>query len=183
VKPIEIFTSLDLELNQPSEKIISIGAVVGNINTGEILDRFHIFVNPQEELAPFITKLTKIEQSDVDSGVTLIDAYTQLKAIHEKYGSFINPITWGGGDSQKIRKQLEKESYNLSDWCFGRRWIDAKTLFISWRLANGSQVQGGLAKAMTKVGLQFQGQKHNAEDDAKNTFRIYVKMLEILKNK
>jgi inhibitor of KinA sporulation pathway (predicted exonuclease) len=169
-------------MNQPSHKIISIGAVVGNITTGEILERFHVFVNPKEVLNPFIIELTKIKQSDVDQAGDLANAYLDLKLIHEKHKSFINPITWGGGDSQEIGNQLKQEGYDFDGWCFGRRWIDAKTLFISWRLANGSQVQGGLAKAMTKVGLKFQGQKHNARDDAENTFRMYVKMLGMLKN-
>ena len=182
IRPIEIFTSLDLEMNQPSQKIISIGAVVGNITTGEILERFHVFVNPKEVLNPFIIELTKIKQSDVDQAGDLANAYLDLKLIHEKHKSFINTITWGGGDSQEIGNQLKQEGYDFDDWCFGRRWIDVKTLFISWRLANGSQIQGGLARAMTKVGLKFQGQKHNARDDAENTFRMYVKMLEMLKN-
>src|ERR1700688_4220861 len=96
---IEIFTSLDLEMNQPSQKIISIGATIGNIKTGEILDKLHVFVNPNEELNPFIVELTKIKQSDVDSAGTLEEAYLQLKEMHEKHKSFCNPIVWGGGVS------------------------------------------------------------------------------------
>jgi len=182
MEPIVIFTSLDLEMNQPSQKIISVGAVVGNIQTGEILERFHVFVNPNEELNPVITELTKIKQSDVDGAGTLEDAYNELKAIHEKHGSFVNAITWGGGDTQELGNQLKQEGLQF-DWCFGRRWIDAKTLFVSWRLINGRQVAGGLAKSMTKLGLKFQGQKHNARDDAENTFRIYLKLLEKLREK
>lgn len=164
---------------QPSGKIISVGAVVGNIKTGEILENFHEFVNPKEKLTPFITELTKIKQSDVDSAGTLMDAYLGLKAVHKNHNSFINPITWGGGDSQEVGKQLRSEYGAIEnfEWCFGRRWIDVKTLFVSWRFANGQAIQGGLARSMTKVGLKFEGQKHNARDDAFNTFRMYRKML------
>lgn len=177
--PIEIFTSLDLEMNQPSGKIISVGAVVGNIKTGEILENFHAFVNPHEELSPFIIELTKIRQSDVDQAGSLMEVYLQLKAIHEKHKSFINPIVWGGGDSQELKNQLLQEYGQIQgfEWRFGRRWIDAKTLFISWRLAHGLPIQGGLARSMTKVGLKFEGQKHNSGDDAYNTFRMYRAML------
>lgn len=179
--PIQIFTSLDLEMAQPSQNIISIGSVVGNIETGEILDRLHVFVNPKEQLSPFIMELTKIKQSDVDSAGTLEEAYAQLKAMHEKHKSFVNTLVWGGGDSQELRNQLLKHNPSFQGWCFGRRWIDAKTLFVSWRLANGHQIQGGLARSMTKLGLKFKGQKHNALDDAENTFYMYLELLKLLK--
>ena len=61
-------------------------------------------------------------------------------------------------------------------------WIDTKTLFVSWRFANGKPIQGGLAKSMLKVGIKFEGRKHNATDDAVNTFRTYVRMLQLLKS-
>lgn len=184
IKPLEIFTSLDLEMNQPSKKIIQIGAVVGNISTGEIIERISLFVNPKERINPGITELTKITQEDVNNGDTLENAYQKLQFVHLRHGSFINAITWGGGDSLELLNQLKQENVNFDEqsWCFGRRWIDAKTLFISWRLANGKPIQGGLAKTMTKFGLAFKGQKHNAMHDAENTFNLYRKMLNLLKD-
>src|SRR5665213_3459183 len=106
-KQREIFTSLDLEMNQPSGKIIQIGAVTGNIYTGEILERLSVFVNPKEELAPFIIELTKIKQEDVDSGLTLEEGYRLLQEMHVSHSAFCNPITWGGGDSVELVEQLK----------------------------------------------------------------------------
>ena len=171
-----MFTSLDLEMNQPSGKIISVGAVVGNILSGEILGSLHVFVNPQETLAPFIVTLTGIKQEDVDGAGTLLEAYEQLRAMHLIFEAFMNPITWGGGDSETLKAQLPSDV----EWCFGRRWIDAKTFYISYRLANGLPIQSGLSKSMSKLGLAFEGKKHNAKDDALNTFRIYCEMLKLL---
>lgn len=181
-KPIEIFTALDLEMAQPSGKIIQIGACVGNITTGEILEKLSVIVNPKEQLSEFIIGLTGITQDQVDNGVTLLEAYLTLKEMHQKYGSFINPITWGGGDSQEIFRQLKSENIEF-EWCLGRRWIDSKTMFVSWRFVNGKPIQGGLAKSLTKVGLKFQGRKHNATDDAVNTFHMYKAMLGKLNEK
>lgn len=183
MKPIEVFTSLDLELNQPSRKIIQIGATVGNIATGKIFEKLCVFINPNERIAPFITELTKITQQDVDHGLTLEEGYQKLRRMHENYGAFVNPITWGGGDSQELLEQLKQENPHFEGWCFGRRWIDTKTLFVSWRFANGQPIQGGLARSMVKVGLKFEGQKHWAPDDAENTFRMYIAMLNLLKGK
>jgi inhibitor of KinA sporulation pathway (predicted exonuclease) len=179
-KPFEIFTSLDLEMNQPSGRIIQVGAVVGNIFTGEILDRLSVFVNPHEELNPEIIKLTKIKQEQADNGVTLEEAYHQLKSMHLKHKSFVNCITWGGGDSKELGDQLKAENPNFTGWCFGRRWIDVKTLFVSWRFANRQPIQGGLARSMAKIGLNYQGHAHDARWDAENTFHAYRKMLELL---
>lgn len=182
MNPIEVFTSIDLEMNQPSKKIIQIGACVGNITTGKILDKLSIFVNPNESLNPEIIKLTGITQDDVDGGTTLLNAYEALKRFHKEHNSFINPITWGGGDSNELRDQLLSENPDVNlEWCFGRRWIDTKTLFVSHRFANRQPIQGGLAKSMLKVGLRFQGRKHNATDDSVNTFHMYSKMLELIK--
>lgn len=182
MKPIEIFTSLDLEMNQPSKKIIQIGACVGNIVTGQIFEKLSVFINPNEHLNPYITELTKIHQQDVDNGLTLEEGYRKLQRMHENYSAFVNTITWGGGDSQELLNQLKQENPHFEGWCFGRRWVDTKTLFVSWRFANGQPIQGGLARSMTKVGLKFEGQKHNATDDAVNTFRMYRAMLDIMKD-
>lgn len=179
--PIQIFTCIDLEMNQPSGKIIQIGAVVGNIETKEIIETLSLFINPKEKLSDEIIKLTKIKQTDIDGGVTLEQAYDCLKNIHLKHKSFINCITWGGGDTQELLKQIKLENPDFNDWCFGRRWIDVKTLFVSYRLANSLPIQGGLSKSMSKIGLMFNGHAHDARWDAQNTFFMYCKMLEKLR--
>lgn len=184
-KPIEVFTSLDLEMNQTEtdHKIIQIGACAGNIVTGEILGKISLFVNPNEQLTQYIVNLTGIKQSDVDNGLTLPQAYEVLKTFHKQHDSFVNVVTWGGGDSQELLMQLKRENPDIElDWCFGRRWIDVKTLFVAWRLANKQSIQGGLAKCMLKVGLRFQGRKHNGLDDSVNTFHMYRKMLTMLED-
>ena len=173
MKP-DIFTFIDLEMNQPSGKIIQLGAVVGNIRTGEILERLSVFVNPNEQLNPFIIDLTGISQEQVDSGVTLKEMYDSLYTLHKKHGSFRNFGQWGGGDSKCI-----KDALGMDDESFvgGRRELDVKTIFIGWRLSQGEKIQSGLAKSLIKLGLAFEGKKHNALSDAENTFRIFMALL------
>jgi inhibitor of KinA sporulation pathway (predicted exonuclease) len=176
------FLSLDLELNTPPPKlrngvdtpppIIQVGAVIGNLETGKILHRFSEFVNPESTLYPEITKLTKIKQEDVDNAHTLDVVYWLLAQEHLRYDCFINCITWGGGDTEALRKEM-KLPIEDERWKFGRRWIDAKTLYVSYRWANNKDMAGGLAKALTHLGLKFEGRRHNAVDDAYNTFEIY----------
>lgn len=178
MNPIQIFTAIDLEFNQPSNKIIQIGACIFNISTSEIISKLSIHVNPNEALSDFITQLTGINQEHVDSGKSLIDAYSDLVAFHKHHKSFCNPVTWGQGDLEAIRAQvMQGQLGNPGGWPFGRRIIDTKTLFVSWRLSQGIPIQGGLARSMLKVGLKFEGAKHDALDDAINTARMYVAML------
>lgn len=178
--PITKFMSIDLELNQPSGKIIQIGACIGDITTGEISHDFSVIVNPLEPINPFITELTGIKQEQVDNeGILMEEAYIKLVDFFNEHKPFINAITWGGGDVQEVKDQVgHVESH---PWPFGRRWIDTKTLFVSWRFSQGEPIQGGLAKSMTKVGLKFEGRKHDALDDAKNTFKMYCRMLKLFR--
>lgn len=173
-------TCLDLELNQPSGKIVQIGAVVGDTQTGEIVDRIRIYVNPGEPIAEFITELCGITQDQINEhGVTLDEAYLLLKKFHKK-SNFVNPVTWGGGDSQEIYDQLSDDV--RKQWCFGRRWIDAKTVFVSQMIAHQNNVESsGLQKSMKKFGLNFIGRPHDAQDDAENTFIMYQYMLSSLR--
>jgi inhibitor of KinA sporulation pathway (predicted exonuclease) len=182
-EPTKIFTSLDLEMNQDSGTIIQVGAVVGNIETKEILDRLSLFVYTDEIIREDIVKLTKIKQEDVQNGIPLLEAYQQLKSMHLKYKSWINPVCWGGGDSKELGDQLKAKHPDFEGWCFGRRWIDVKTLFLAHRFANSQPTQGGLARSMSKVGLNFKGHAHDARWDAENTFYMFCRMLEIMKGK
>lgn len=175
-------TVLDLEMNQPSGKICQIGAVIGDTITGEIEQRLRIYVNPGEPIAPYITELCGITQEQIDAeGVSLTEAYTQLRDWHLKYSDFMNPVTWGGGDNAELLNQLGNDT--IADWCFGRRWIDAKTLVVSRMIARDNKIySGGLASAMKRFGLKFQGRKHDAQDDAENTWKIYYHMLYLIRH-
>ena len=168
-----------MEYNQPSQTIIQVGYVIGDLKTGEIFERVCREVKVDEAVSDFIVGLTGVTQEMVNTGWSLQDIYAEMKELHEKHGCFRNALTWGGGDSEDLRHALalDNEAY-----LFGRRWVDAKTVYVSRCFAKGLKHQSGLAKSMTKLGLRFEGRKHNALDDAENTFRVYRKLLEELKN-
>jgi inhibitor of KinA sporulation pathway (predicted exonuclease) len=173
--------SLDLELNQPSRSIIQIGATVGNLATGQILEEYSAHINVGEAIDPFITNLTGIKQAEVDNGISLYTAYEQLKQLHIKHECKNRgcTLTWGIGDMACLRNALYLDE---ETFYFGRRFIDVKTVFISYQWANNFKHQAGLANALTKLSLNFQGKKHNAKDDAKNTFLIFHELLRRFKN-
>lgn len=169
--------ALDLEMNNlgDTQSIIQIGIAVGDLETKQVVYSESITVYQPEQVTEFITTLTGITQLDVDHGLPLQKAYEKVVQIHKEYQVFRNAIVWGGGDTELLRKQLGLEQ---ESWLFGRRWIDVKTLFVSRCIARGEKIQSGLAKSLTRIGLNFVGSKHNAGDDAVNTMRMYFRMLE-----
>lgn len=185
------FLAFDLELNQPweqpsDERIIQVGAVVGNVISGEILDEFscHVRLPDGHKLNPYIVTLTGITPDQVEgAGMSLEWAYDMMCDMKERHKCQVSPIQWGGGDSWCLKKELER---NLApgaklEWKLGYRCFDAKTLYQSLMISQGKPFQGGLAKSLTRLGLKFSGAKHQAMDDARNTFLIYVRLLNILR--
>ena len=172
--------SLDLEYEQPCQTIIQVGVVVGNLKSGEIFKEYCEHVKVEKPISEDIRKLTGIKQRDIDNGKSLFEIYEDLCDLHREYGCFRNCLTWGGGDSQDLRSAL-----HLDDemFLFGRRWIDVKTVFISYMFSKGESHRSGLAKSLLRLGMQFEGKKHNAKDDAKNTFLIYRELLKIMNKK
>lgn len=173
-----IFLALDLEMSQPSNRIIQIGACIGDLRSGEILDTFSEFVNPHEEISPYIEKLTGITNQQLqESGIELQEAYKNLvsfwDAPHTQYepaDRFYQLVVWGGGDGPCLRSQLPSDV----GWRFGRRELDVKTIHQFVQLSGGKKPQSGLAKSLTRYNLKFEGSKHNALDDSINTFRLFA---------
>lgn len=178
---------LDVELNQPSGKVIQIGAAVFNARNAALIEQLELYVNPGEPIDPFITELTGIKDSDVQGGVSIIEAYEELKRLHKKHKCFRNPMVWGSGvrndsiaideDYRRYAKEngMETDSENF----MGFRVIDVKTIYQSVAIFENSQYAGGLKDCMKKLGLEFEGDAHRALNDAINTFRIWYHLMRI----
>jgi len=182
----KIWTAFDLELNQPSNKIIQIGAVKFNIETEEVYGRFNVLVKIDEPLQrdPAIVDIVQLtgitEERLTEDGITLLEAYKGLASFHKakvmldgkEQAGMVNPIVWGGGDSRTLRTQVEEliGSWKESDhYCFGNREIDLKSFHQMLQIANNKPFAGGLSKSFHKWGGQFKGRAHDAEVDAFNT--------------
>lgn len=175
-----ILTAFDLEMNQPSGKIIQLGYCFGDLSSGAILKSASCLVECGETIVPHIEKLTGITNDQMVDAVWLEAAFRQYCGDIAAFQPFMNPLTWGCGDVPVLRAQLG--ALGKSDlWPFGRRYDDVKTLARAYQLANGQPTQGGLAKTCNRLGIQFEGKKHNAEADACMTFKVYHKLLQEMK--
>ena len=174
--------AIDCEMNQPSGKLIQIGAVAFDPLTGEILDRVAAYVNPGEQLNPEITTLTRITQEKVDGGLTPEQAYRLLKQFAETNKVFRNPVVWGSGDSNDA-KEIYKQSGVQEENFMGHRVIDVKTICQIRSIVLKGDVAGGLREYLKRIGRQWDpkyGEPHDALADALNTVHCFMMYSEFM---
>lgn len=192
--------AFDLEMNQPSGRIIQIGAVVGNVSDGSIKGEFSVLIDPKEPLCrensldkkrvdiPALTGIT--DEMIKESGVPLHDGFAALIHFAKEHGIRFSPNSeviepfslwsWGSSDLLVLRRQLLSESDLDEEAPFplGRRFRDIKTIWEAYAEAVGLKIRGGLGKAIQRLGLfEFEGKAHNATVDAKNTFLIGYELM------
>lgn len=172
------YLALDLELNQPSGKIIQVGIAIAKAD-----DKFENYftkkwyINPNEPIGQFINDLTGITDSDISSYCVGHETIArEIGELIKEHRCFVNPVTWGGGDSVELLAEFSKNCVDFPH--FGRRWIDCKTFYTFMMFARGKNPSGGLASAMGVFKLQFKGAAHRADIDAANTLALFFKFLE-----
>jgi len=177
------YLALDLELNNaqdgatPNPKIIQVGVAIGSARENPkewITKKWYVKIN--DPIYPFITDLTGITTQDIQQfGMTHYDIGQELSRLIKEHDVFVNPVTWGGGDSTELKNEFDTHGIEFRH--FGRRWIDVKTWYTLRLLANGKRPTGGLSSAMGVYKLQFEGEAHRADIDAYNTLRLFFEIL------
>lgn len=159
---------VDLELNQPSRKVIQIGSVL--IEGDTIVEAYSTYVNPKEPIDAYIRKLTGIRNNHVLDAPSCEECVGILWEHAFKAGSM---AAWG--EDCDWLKDLAKE-YQIdvpSDFpCYDLR--------ILYRFLKGTSSKKkrrtGLQKALDAYGIQFQGRQHDALHDATMTAHLFLAM-------
>lgn len=176
------YLALDLELNKDDQtdqttKIIQVGIAVGSPRSPNEIKTWSWYINPNEKISPFITKLTGITDQMVTEGATPLHLVAEeMHKIMLEYKTFVNPIQWGLGDADELKKTFKEGGIHFPH--FGRRVFDVKTAFLFLEMANGRSPAGGLSSSMGKYKIPFQGEPHRADADALNTLRFFFHLLE-----
>lgn len=171
------FISLDLELNQPSNKIIQVGVAIGNITQKEedyIVKKWYI--DPKEPIDDFIVNLTGITDSDIRSySVSHNTVAKELTDLIKEHQPWLNPIVWGYDDAGALRREFENNHVDFKH--FGGRWIDVKTIHNFMMFSKEDSPKGNLPEAMRKYQFNFSGSQHRADVDALNTLSFYFSLM------
>lgn len=179
------FISIDLELNNKNDgttpRIIQVGVSIGSPVRPDDIKTFSWYIDPEEEITEFITKLTGIDNQLIkEKSVDHKTVAEELGALIKVNRCFVNPCVWGGGGEGNDATELKDEfrERNIDFPFFGRRVIDVKTLYVFNQMVQGKSPSGGLRKSMISYGLTFDGTPHRADVDAKNTLRFFFYFLE-----
>lgn len=173
--------SLDLEMSQPSRKIIQIGYIISNVKNQKTILTRSLIVNPNEELSPDIIKLTGITQDQVNNGSTLHQAYDQLVKDITQHNTHKHVFQWGL-DHYELRNQL---GLKWEDYIFRPRSHDIKSYYQLYQivLPNGKTVTG-LKQSLVNIGLTWNythGVQHDALADAHNTLLLFYHISDKMK--
>ena len=178
IEKTQKYLALDLELAQPSGKIIQVGIAIGRAD-----DRFENYItkkwyiDPNEPISDFIIGLTGITDADIRANAVSHETVArELSELIKEHNCFVNPVTWGGGDSVELLAEFSNRCVDFPH--FGRRWIDVKTFYTLLMFAKNKKPSGGLASAMGAFKLQFKGTAHRADVDAANTLALFFKLID-----
>lgn len=180
---IEYFVVIDFEAtcdkdkNPHPQEIIEFPSVLVNSVTGQLEASFQTYVRPSynQHLSEFCKELTGIEQIQVDRGVPLSEAllmhdrWLEEKGI--KYKNFA-VVTWTNWDC-RVMLESECRFKRIRKPPYFNRWINLKMPFQEVF----SVVHCNLKDAVKLAGLTWEGRPHCGLDDARNTARLLVVLM------
>ena len=158
------FCVADFEFSSNDNQILEIGAV--KVFNNEIKSEFHCFIKQNgNKLTNLDKKITKLTNSQLENGISLEKALTEFYKFCDDNIIY----TWSNSDKKILDINLNRINSKLSfDFHDGREEIFNKYTGFKRNLS--------VTDAINWVGEYFEGEKHNALNDAKNTATIFIKL-------
>lgn len=147
-------------------EIIEIGAVLLDAVTLLELEEFQTFVRPviHPQLTAFCTKLTSIQQADVERAPGFVAAIDALRTFIA--GRDVLFGSWGDYDRAQLEREATRHGVLLP---LGAHHLNIKQAFND---RAGGHKRRGVGQALSYVGRQFEGTAHRGIDDARNIARL-----------
>ncbi len=154
------------------QEVIEIGAYKID-EYGRAVDKFSRFIKPQAHpvLSLFCKQLTGITQVDINRArpyPSVIDDFLDWINIDEDYVL----CSWGDFDRKIFIKNCEQHRIDF-EWA--QQHINLKAQY--YRIRNFTKPVG-LQKALRKEGFEFDGEPHRGIDDAFNTAKIFMRLID-----
>uniref|UniRef100_H2ZKS0 Exonuclease domain-containing protein n=1 Tax=Ciona savignyi TaxID=51511 RepID=H2ZKS0_CIOSA len=160
-------------------EIIEFPAVLLDTSCNKQVDIFHSYCKPSlnPKLSEFCTKLTGIQQSDVDTAPNFNIVFNNFERWMKKHDllaprkcAFVTDGPWDFSRFFNIQCCLSELKY--PKWA--KKWINLKKVYGNFYKLKKPRMMDMLSN----IGLQFEGRPHCGMDDASNLSRIVLRMLE-----
>lgn len=177
-----LFLALDLEFEQPSEEILSVGVCLFS-GDGGVEERTNFYITPTQPVSTFIQELTGIRETDFDGNTRNYNYADLAKWVGDMQEAYCDykyhreAITWGCGDVPLLRADMRKEQVNF-EW-LSQRFIDVKTLFLMDKATSDKSIssKSSLNTAMKELKVTPRGTAHNSMWDAVNTKEVFLELM------
>lgn len=174
---------VDLEMNPIAKQykkeraiclneIIEIGAVILDEDFQEI-GSFMTYVKPEynERIEPNIVRLTGITKELVSNAPLFEEAFEMFISFCSSIKDEVEICQWSDSDRHQIEKEMCLKGYEMDTYeeKLMKCWVDFQKEFDQ-QLGLNRQVS--LKDALTYAGLEFEGRRHDALVDARNTAEL-----------
>lgn len=164
----ETYVVFDLEttgLSQNHDLIIEIGAV--KVRRGEVIERFHRLVNPEEDLSSFISTFTGIDNEDLKSA-------PKISEVLPEFLKFIEGTILVAHNASFDVRFIEAKSRDLGLGFVDHPYVDTLNLA---RYFYSDKIKRFNLKALSKFFKVELENHHRADEDAEATSNVWVKMI------
>ena len=154
-------------------EIIEIGAVKLSGDTFEMIGEIEDFVKPHffPKQAAESMEFCMITEADMEYAIDFGDMLTQISALYEPGKTYF--VSWGDADYGVLA--LNCERHKLLNPILREDYLDLAAAYKRWK---GDRLTTGLYKAADELGVNTDGFKHTAYDDAYNTGKIIEKLID-----
>lgn len=158
------------------QEIIEIGAVLLNEKYEEIAS-FKRYVKPMfsESVSPIIRDLTGITTEMLADKRHIDLELPEFADWCASFGSEFKVFAWSENDLNQVINEMRQKNIPVTNnlHLMIDSWSD---LQLEFDTSLCSDKHTSLSNALDSLGLRFEGQMHDALDDAHNTGRLYVEM-------
>jgi len=153
-------------------EIIEIGAVKIDCGTNEAVGHIENFVKPRffPKQAAESMDFCMITEEDMEAAIDFSDMLDNIKSLYVPGKTYF--VTWGDDDYDVVAQGCARHS--LPNPVLKEDCLD---LAAAYKLMKGDRNTTGLIRAAEELGIAADGYWHTAYDDAVNTSKILLKLI------